>query len=122
MNNKKSFLLLEVVLTIVILSLGLVFIIRAINTCLNISRASVYYSQAINMAYGKLFELEIISQNNGLTPCSIEGKFNEYNNLYFRYGIKKLEDGNLGILSLDIIYRERNKTKGFYIETYVRTI
>lgn len=120
-KNNKALLLFEVVLTIAVLSLGLVFIIRSISICMRIAKTSFYYSQAVNLAYEKAFELELISQEGGLGFCFSEGKFRNNEDFNWKYSVRKLEDINLGKLILEIYWKERATQRGFHIETYVRT-
>ena len=118
MRNKKAFLLFEVTLTIAILSLGLVFVIRSISMSMRVAKSSFNYSQAISLAYEKLFELE--SQEAGLGVTSNEGTFLGNEDFNWQYSVRDLDFENLGELTLDISWQEAKREAGFEIVTYVK--
>jgi len=120
MKNKKSFLLFEVVLTIAILSLGLVFVVRSISLSMKVARAAFDYSQAVNLAYEKMFDLELKSQIDNLGFGSDEGVFLDSDNFSWKYSIEPLEDETLGIVVLDISWKEGARTGGFEVATYIK--
>ncbi|MDD5617725.1 MAG: hypothetical protein PHG69_01390, partial [Candidatus Omnitrophica bacterium] len=91
MNDIKAFLLLEAVLAISVLSLGLVFVVRSIDLCMKTARTSFNYSQATNLAYEKMFELELVSQEDGIERYSSEGKFSDNRNFDWEYKVEDLE-------------------------------
>lgn len=119
MRNKKAFLLFEVTLTIAILSLGLVFVIRSISMSMRVAKTSFNYSQAISLAYEKLFELE--SQEAGLETISNKGIFEDNEGFSWQYSVEDLDFENLGELILDISWQEAKREGGFDIVTYVKT-
>jgi len=121
MKSKKSFLLFEVTLTIAILSLGLVFVIRSISMSMRVAKASFNYSQAINLAYEKGFELELESQIIGLEDTSGEGAFITNEGFNWEYRVEELSDENLGRLILDISWEEGKREGRFDIATYIKT-
>ncbi len=88
--------------------------------CMKVAKASFYYNQAVNLAYEKLFELEVW-QREGLESGSLEGEFSDNKEFNWKETIEKLEDKNLGKLFLEIKWIEKMKNKGFCLETYVRT-
>lgn len=120
MVNKRAFLLFEVTLTIAVLSLGLVFVIRSISTSLQAARAASLYNEAINLAYEKLYNLELESQIGGLEPTSSEGVFTQNHNLKWEYSIEQFKDSNLGQLALTISWKEGRREGGIDVATYVR--
>lgn len=121
MKSKKAFLLFEVTLTIAILSLGLVFVVRSISMSMKVARAAFNYSQAVNLAYEKMFDLELASQTDGLGISSDEGVFPDSDNFSWKYSMEPLEDENLGIVVLDISWKEGWRTGGFDVVTYIKT-
>jgi competence protein ComGC len=119
--NKKSFLLLEVILTVAILSVGLVFVIRAMATCMQVQKSTFYYRRAMDLAYGKLFELELISQNSGLSPVGSAGKFDNNEGFTWKYSVEKIEGKNLSRVVLETSWQDKHRIKSFSAGTYVRT-
>lgn len=120
MINKKAFLLFEVTLTIAVLSLGLVFVIRSISTSMKVARAASLYNEAINLAYEKMFDLELESQINGLEPTSSVGVFSQNQHFKWKYSIEQLKDSNLGQLALKISWKEGRREGGIDVATFVR--
>ena len=120
MINKKAFLLFEVALTIAVISLGLVFVIRSISTSLKAARSASLYHEAINLAYEKMFDLELESQAQGLDAASSEGIFSQNQNFSWKYSIKQIGDGSLGKLILDISWKEGRREGGLDVVTFVR--
>jgi hypothetical protein len=121
MKSKKAFLLFEVTLTIAILSLGLVFVVRSISMSMKVARAAFNYSQAVNLAYEKMFDLELASQTDGLGLSSDEGIFADSDNFSWKYFMEPLDNENLGIVVLDISWKEGGRTGGFDVVTYIKT-
>ena|SRR3989338_8723160 len=119
--NKRAFLLFEVTLTVAILSLGLVFVIRSLSTSVRAAKASFNFTQAINLAYEKAFDLELESQTDGLQTLSGEGNFLDNNNFAWQYNVENLAYERLGKLTLDISWKEGKRETGFDIITYVKT-
>ena len=120
MINKKAFLLFEVALTIAVISLGLVFVIRSISTSLKAARSASLYHEAINLAYEKMVDLELESQNQGLDAASSEGAFPQSQNFSWKYSIEQIDDSSLGRLVLNISGREGRREGGLDVATYVR--
>ena len=120
MINKKAFFLFEVALTIAVLSLGLVFVIRSISTSMKAARTTSLYNEAINLAYEKMFALELESQIKGLDIASSEGVFSENQNFNWKYSIEQVDDSNLGRLVLNISWKEGRREGGLDVATYVR--
>lgn len=120
MTNKKAFLLFEVVLTIAVLSLGLVFVVRSISQSMKVARATFNYNRAINLAYERMFELELESQTDGVEPVSKEGVDSKNRLFNWRCSIKQLDDINLGLVLMDISWKEAKREGGFPVSTYVK--
>jgi type II secretory pathway pseudopilin PulG len=119
MNNKKAFLLFEVVMTIAILSIGLVFVVRSISMCMRVAKESFNYSQAINLAYQKAFELD--SQLGGLETLSGSGPFLSNDNFNWEYSVEKFDEEDLGKAILDISWKDNKRENSFSLEIYVKT-
>lgn len=121
MNNRKAFLLFEVVLTIAILSIGLVFVVRSVSMCMKVANESLKYSQAINLAHQKMFELELDSQPVGLETLSGSGSFSDNEDFAWEYSVDKFDGENYGKLTLNISWKSNKRENNLSLETYVKT-
>lgn len=122
MNNNKAIFLVEVTLTVAILSIGLVFIIRSINSSMRVAGATSNYSQAIDFAYKKAFELELSSalQNlNSTFDLEKEGTFPNNNNFSWKYLIEEVKNYNLKKVIIDIIWKQGKREGSLDVVTYV---
>jgi len=119
-TDRNSFIMLEAVLAVAVLSLGLVFIIQAMNRSIKISKTSSNYIRMASLAYEKMFELELAFCNYGLDSGRSEGSFGNSGYAY-AYDVEKLEDSNLSRLILEIFYQGKAKKEELTVETYVRT-
>ena len=118
--NKKAFLLFEVTLTIAVLSFGLVFVVRSISASMKAARTASLYNEAINLAYEKMFDLELESQIQGLKPAFSEGVFSRNQHFNWKYSIEQFDGSSLGRLVLNISWKEGKREGGFDVATYVR--
>jgi competence protein ComGC len=121
MKKNKAFLLFEVTLTIAILSIGLVTVIRAISMCMKVAKASFNHNKAVNLAYEKMFDLELESQTDGLEEVRGEGIFPTNDNFSWKYEVEQSPYDNLGMLTLDIYWSENKKEGSYRVATYVKT-
>jgi len=121
MNNNRAFLLFEVIMTVIILSIGLVFVVRSIGMCMRVAKDSFNYSQAMNFAYQKAFDLELDSQSDGLETLSGSGVFSGNENFNWEYNVEKFNEQNLGKVTLDISWKDNKRENNFSLETYVKT-
>ncbi|MFC1646230.1 hypothetical protein ACFL2Y_03525 [Candidatus Omnitrophota bacterium] len=127
-SRRNAFLLLEVTLTIAILSIGLVFVIRSLGMSMKVARSSFNYAQAINLADEKMFDLELEAQpylqleepTHGLESTSGEGSFVDNERFNWKYSAKQLSDVNLGKVVLDIYWQEGKREGGFDLVTYIK--
>jgi type II secretory pathway pseudopilin PulG len=87
--------LFEVILTIAILSLGLVFVVRSLSLSMRVAKAALNYNQAINLAYEKMFDLELQSRVYGLEPSFEEGDYPLAPYFSWKYSVEPLGDGLL---------------------------
>lgn len=127
-SRRRAFLLFEVTLTIAILSLGLVFVVRSLGMSMKVARSSFNYSQAINLADEKMFDLELEAQpyvqlnepTYGLEPTSGEGSFVDNERFNWEYSAEQLSDVNLGKVVLGISWQEGKRESGFNLVTYLK--
>lgn len=120
-KKRNAFLLFEVTLTIAILSLGLVFVVRAINMSMRAAQQSFNYNKAIGLLSKKVFEIELESELGGVEKSSDEGKFSEDERFGWKYSIKDLsEEDNLGEIDLEVSWRDGSKQGTIGVVSYTR--
>ena len=121
---RKAFFLLEVMLTVAILSIGLVFVIRSITMSLRVAKQAFNYSKAIHFVYEKANELELIPEHNMFgSDGRIEenGVFESDNNFHWNHIVEKFEDYNLNSIVVDVSWEEGKREGGVGITTYLST-
>jgi len=121
MKNKKAFLLFEATLTIAILSLGLVFVVRSIGSSVKVARSNSNYISALNLAYHKLFELELASGIEGIESTQDEGNFESNDRFNWKYQTEGYEGAKLAKVKLAMSWKEAKRDAGFDINTYLNT-
>lgn len=87
-STSTGFVLLEVMLSLSILSLGLIFILTSFTTALKAVRITRDYTKATLLLAQKIGELEDIQQE--LYPTKIEGVFEEEPKFTWKAEIKKV--------------------------------
>lgn len=116
---KKSFLLFEVILTIIILSIGLSGLLFTFHKNIKAYQTYLDYSQALTYLSQKNFDLELDSLR-GKLELSQEGGFEEDPNFKWRYFWEELEGFNsLKKLTLEIFWGKRRRKGRLRIESYL---
>lgn len=120
--NRRAISLMEVMVTIVILSLGLTLIIRSFMMSFRASRLAKDYTAACLLAEEKLWEFE----QAGYIAADLndEGQFPEPNTK-FNYKLEtqkalEAEGEALNLVRLSISWQEAKKTNNILIETLLR--
>jgi competence protein ComGC len=67
-KKNKAFLLVEVLVTVVIVSVAIVFINHAFSTCLKASGIANDYIKAVNFMQDKMFLFELDSESEDIEP------------------------------------------------------
>ena len=122
-KNSRAFLLLEVVLTITILSVGLVFVIRAISTSMKAVKAAFDYNQAIHLIYNKAFELETDPSFRELSSSfkKEEGTFEDNEDFRWKCLFEKIPDYNLSKVTLTVTWKEGRREGVLDMATFLQT-
>ena len=107
---EKGFLLFEVMITVVVLSLGLVTVIRSFISCLNGTKAIVNYTDAGFYLERKMWDIE-----NGLEDVS--GKDGKYE---WELGRKIIEDTDLSEAVLSVSWKQDKIKKNLTLATYLK--
>lgn len=110
-NEQSGFLLIEVLVAISILAFGLVYISRALTSCLNALGQIANYTRAIVLAEERFFECRIRQSESGSFPGEQS----------FSYALRISDMGNLGLKGLDIQvnWKEGKRPGNFRIVGYL---
>lgn len=123
-KQRDAFFLLEAMLTIAILSIGLVFVIRSINTSLLAAKAAFNYSRAMHFVAQKAdeFELQPGLYNLGADLRTQEnGIFEADDRFRWSYVLEKFQDYALSTCAVDVAWKEGKREGNIVVTTYVRT-
>ena len=117
--SRKAYLLFEVIVTISIVSIGLVSVVRALSLSMNVVQATTNYRRAIGLVSEKYFDIEMSSYLLGLGQSPGEGSFENDEGYFWSYSIEPLGEFGLGHVNLDVSW-DRGRQKGsLNIESYV---
>lgn len=112
-KSTKAFLLIEIIITLVIISVSFIFLIQGFMNILKISKINQDIIKALIIAENKISELESKTQVGILKSQTKEEIFN------ISYAIGPLKNLNLGELTLDINWVEKNKINQINLKTYL---
>ncbi len=108
-KNKKGFLLFEVMITVAVLSLGLVIIIHSFISCLNGTKAIVNYADAGFYLERKMWDIE-----NGL-----EAAYGENGKYRWKLDTNVIEHTDLSEAVLSVSWDQNNIEKKLTLITYL---
>jgi len=108
-KNKKGFLLFEVMITVAVLSLGLVIIIHSFISCLNGTRTIVSYIDAGFYLERKMWDIE-----NGL-----EDTYGEDEKYKWKLDRNVIEDIDLSEAVLSVSWDQNKVEKKLTLTTYL---
>ena len=123
-NPRKGFLLLEVMLTVGILSVGLVFVSRALSTSMRAAKAASNYSRAIDFVCEKAGLIELMPEEYVLGEDRRKeenGAFASDKDFRWYYVLEKFDEYNVSMLEVDVSWKEGRSEGSAGAVTYVRT-
>ena len=114
--GKQGFLLLEVMVSVVVITVGLVYIIRSFSVSTRAISTSRNYMQAVHLMEAKLWDLE---ENRRVETGEDEGYFAD--NRKFRWAIKAEteEESPLNKINLVVSWKEGGKKQSLTATTYL---
>ena len=123
-KSNKAFSLLEVIITVAILSTAIVFVFRAFTTVLSSVRFSQNITYACLLAEDKLWEIEE-KQKESSDPLEIASGTKTLQGRDFRwdYTATKIADLNLVDLEFNLHWQEKAREKEYSLNfrTYLRS-
>jgi len=113
-----GFTLLEVILTVSILSIALIVVIQSFSLILRSQKSLSNYTKAMFLIEKKLFDLQI----DGIEKTKRTGDFKSpYDDFSWQLKITSTESSSLNKTFLSIFWQEQNNRKQIEIATYIRT-
>lgn len=112
-KKSRGFLLVELMVTISILSIGLLFVISSFTRSIRAMALSMDYFKANLLLENKLFEL----YNTEITEGSSDGEFPDFNKRFsWNLGVTKTED-LINEVILKVLWKEKNIEQDVSIAT-----
>jgi len=112
----KGFLLLEVLVAVVVLSLGIVFVLNGFSSCLNAAGTSRDFIIASNLIEAKIFEFETNPPDEIKNSSGDFGReFKEYS-----WGLKAKELDELELIeaAFKVMWQTGRRSSSFDVVTY----
>ncbi len=115
-NKRNGFLLLEVMLSVFIVVVGVVFVIGSFVTSIKAFKASKLYLDALYLTEEKMWEYE---ESGEIEEGSDSGKFEDYKNAEWSVEAEEIEDLPLNETTVRIVLKENDRKRKFEIVTYL---
>jgi prepilin-type N-terminal cleavage/methylation domain-containing protein len=117
--KNRAFSLLEIIVSIAMLSIGIVVVLRALAFSARLTGFSSDMANAVFLAEDKLQELEFQERQNliGASPAQAQGKSGR---LEWAYLLESSGGSNLRRLSLDIKWQRGSRDEALTLNTYIR--
>lgn len=115
-RSNSGFLLLEVLVAIVILTVGIAIILRSFNSSINTIKGLDDYLAATSLIEQKMFQL----QTEGLNNVPAEGNFDSgYKKFSWKINSLPQQDLSIHKVDLSIIWDTANSKKSLLVQTYL---
>lgn len=114
-NRNNGFMLLEVILSVLIVSVGVVFVITSFITSLKAFKLSKIYVDAVYLIEQKLWEYE---EKGEIEDGRNSGRFDDYKGAEWEIDAKELEDLPLEETSAEIAIKKGDQKRTFTVVTY----
>lgn len=117
-NNRNAFMLLEVILSVFIVTIGVVFVIGSFITSIKTFKASKSYLDALYLVEEKMWKFQ---ENGEIEEGSDSGEFEDYKDAEWNVEAKELEDEELPLneVTLEIALKEDDRRRRFKVATYL---
>ena len=116
-NKRNGFLLLEVMLSVFIVVVGVVFVIGSFVTSIKAFKASKLYLDVLYLTEEKMWEYE---ESGEIEEGSDSGKFEDYKNAEWNVEAEEIEGLPLNETTVRIVLKENDRKRKFEIVTYLR--
>ena len=115
-QNKKGFLMLEVLVCVVVITVGLIFIINSFSASTAAITTSRNYITALSLLEDRLWEFERARQTK---EGEDEDRFRNKENFKWSYEAREVEETPLNKLTFAVSWKQREKTKRVSITTFL---
>ena len=115
-DKRGGFLLLEVMLSVFIVVVGVVFVIGSFITSIKAFKVSKLYLDALYLTEEKMWEYE---ESGEIEEGSDSGKFEDYKNAEWNVEAKEIEDLPLNETTVQIVLKENDRKRKYEIVTYL---
>lgn len=116
-RNSRGFLLFEVVISIVLITAGLLFIMRSYSSSKNSIQRSTEVFRTSLLLEGKMWEFE---EKGLIEEGSKEGDFAENEEYSWQAEVIRMEDSNLNQVTLAVFRKKDRKDTEYFISTYLK--
>lgn len=116
-KSLMGFMLLEVVLSVFIVAVGVVFVIGSFITSIKAFRVSKAYFDALYLMEEKMWEYE---ESGEIEEGKDSGKFKDYKNAEWNVEAEEADEIPLNETTVEVVLKEDDKKRKFEIVTYLR--
>lgn len=102
-KRNKGFLLIEVLTAVTLLGFSVMYLSRALRSCLNAMLQFAHYTTALILAEEKFFNLETVNKESDIVK---EGRFYENADFSYRLEVYRLSDLELNQADLDVQWKD----------------
>ncbi len=115
----KGFLLVEVMVSISILSIGLLLVLNSFMRSIKAIELSRDYFKAGLLLENKIYELSNKDTEEGV----LEGSFDDFNKRFsWNLDVRKIEESPLNEINLKVSWGGKDKEKDISISTYIKDV
>ena len=114
-NNISGFMLLEVILSVFIVTVGIVFVVNSFMTSIKVLKASKMYLDILYLMEEKMWGYE---EKGKIEEGSDSGDFEDYKNAEWNVKAEEIEDLPLNEMTIEVVLKEHGKSRRFEIVTY----
>ncbi len=117
--NNKAFSLIEVLISIAILSTSLIVVLKAFSFSAKATGISLDFTKAVFLAEDKIQELEFSLKNNliGKDTAKNKGKEGKFE---WKYVITSKPEFNLFTLDFEVAWKRFNEARSLSLNSYLR--
>lgn len=108
-------MLLEVILSVFVVTVGVVFVISSFITSLKAFKVSKIYAESLYLLEQKLWDYE---EKGKIKEEHTSGKFDDYKNAEWDIEAKELEDIPLNETTAEVTIKEEDQKRYFKVITY----
>lgn len=115
-NNRFGFLLLEVLISITIISVGLVYVVRSFSSSTRAIQTATRFLKSVSLAEERLWELEA---KGTVEKGRRQDRFKEDQEYRWEIEAEELEDVPINALKLKVKWKGPQRTQRVSLETYL---